>query len=120
MSIFSSFANQARLRSFGGTGGGTGASDMDILLLRSARRRDAIDHAVMIGLAGIDPRRSERGLVGRVGKFLGFQRDAVAHAVEMAVLADERAVEEVAVVDLHPRLGGPQIGRASYRERVYQ
>src|SRR3546814_10638757 len=65
MSIFSSFANQARLRSFGGTGGGTGASDMDILLLRSARRRDAIDHAVMIGLAGIDPRRSERGLVGR-------------------------------------------------------
>src|SRR3546814_3843838 len=104
MSIFSSFANQARLRSCGGTG----ASDMDILLLRSARRRDAIDHAVMIGFAGIDPRRSEGGLVGRVGKFLGFQRDAVAHAVEMAVLADERAVEEVAGIDLHPRLSGPQ------------
>src|SRR3546814_9451500 len=96
MSIFSSFANQARLRSCGGTG----ASDMDILLLRSARRRDAIDHAVMIGFAGIDPRRSEGGLVGRVGKFLGFQRDAVAHAVEMAVLADERAVEEVAGIEL--------------------
>src|SRR3546814_19603356 len=108
MSIFSSFANQARLRSFGGTGGGTGASDMDILLLRSARRRDAIDHAVMIGLAGIDPRRSERGLVGRVGKFLGLQRDAVAHAVEMDVLADERAVEAV------------EIGRESCRERVGQ
>src|SRR3546814_17395581 len=83
---------------------------MDFLLLRSARRRDALDHAVMIGLAGIDPRRSERGLVGRVGKFLGFQRDAVAHAVEMAVLADERAAEGV----------GGEIGRASRWERVCQ
>src|SRR3546814_8407788 len=92
---------------------------MDILLLRSARRRDAIDHAVMIGFAGIDPRRSEGGLVGRVGKFLGFQRDAVAHAVEMAVLADERAVEEVAGIDLHPRLSGPQLEHAS-RFRVLQ
>src|SRR3546814_12306305 len=124
MSIFSSFANQARLRSCGGNG----ASDMDILLLRPARRRDAIDHAVMIGFAGIDPRRSEGGLVGRVGKFLGFERDAVAHAVEMAALADERAVEEVAGIDLHARLGRPQlehaarfpIGRASVRGRVRQ
>src|SRR3546814_14634950 len=71
----------------------------------------------MIGLAAIDPRRSERGLVGRVGKFLGFQRDAVAHAVEMAVLADERAVEEVAGVDLQPRPGGPKLQQA-YRFRI--
>src|SRR3546814_10654434 len=37
----------------------------------------------------------------------------------MAVLADERAVEEVAGVDLHPRLGGPQLQHAS-RFRVLQ
>src|SRR3546814_14677671 len=37
----------------------------------------------------------------------------------MAVLADERAVEEVAGIDLHPRLGGPQLQHAS-RFRVLQ
>src|SRR3546814_3737080 len=73
----------------------------------------------MIGFAGIDPRRSEGGLVGRVGKFLGFERDAVAHAVEMAALADERAVEEVAGIDLHARLGRPQLEHAA-RFRILQ
>src|SRR3546814_19215386 len=48
-------------------------------------------------------------------EFLRFHRDAVALAIEMAVLADERAVEEVAGIDLHSRLGRQHFEHASAR-----
>src|SRR3546814_19356198 len=51
----------------------------------SALDRQAVDHLVVIGLARIDPRRQEFGLVGRIGEFLRLQRNAVAHAVEMTL-----------------------------------
>src|SRR3546814_17904777 len=63
----------------------------------------------------IDACRGEFGLVGRIGEFLRFNRDAVALSIEMAVLADERAVEEVAGIDLHSRLGRQHVAHASAR-----
>ena len=78
-----------------------------------------VDHAVVVRLARVHPRRSERRLVGRVGKDLRLERDPVAHAVDVLLLADQRAVEEVAGVDLDSRLVGQHLEHAA-RARVLE
>ncbi|KAG5719920.1 hypothetical protein E4T56_gene15533, partial [Termitomyces sp. T112] len=60
----------------------------------------------LFGLAGIDAGGNEIGMVGRIGKLLRLQRDAVAHAIDVPVLAQHRAVDESACIELDPRLGG--------------
>src|SRR5690606_40564929 len=69
------------------------------------RGRQAIDHHVPIGLAGVDARRGEARLVRGIGKLLRFERDAVAHAVHPPAAPGRGAIEEVASVEL-------EIGRA--------
>ena len=53
-----------------------------------------------------DARRSEGGVVGRVGKELALERYAIAHSVHVALLSDQRAIEEIASIDLDSRLVG--------------
>ncbi|VVT19327.1 hypothetical protein SPHINGO391_460096 [Sphingomonas aurantiaca] len=85
----------------------------------SAGDGEAIDHGVVIGLARIDACRHEARLVRRVGEFLRFQRDAVPHPVQMALLADKRSVEEIAGIELHARLGRQHLEHAA-RQRILQ
>src|SRR3546814_18887427 len=76
-------------------------------------RRETENHAMVIRRARIDACRGEFGLVGRIGEFLRFHRDAVALAIEMAVLADERAVDEVAGIALPSRPVRPHFAPSS-------
>src|ERR1700712_5723999 len=72
-----------------------------------------------IGLAGIDPARDETRLIGCIRKLLRLERDAVAHAVEVAALAHERPVKEVAGVELQAGLSGQNLQHAP-RFRIFQ
>ena len=98
----------------GARGGGMG--------LVVAVRRQGVDGRRVVGLPGTEDRRREVRLVRRVGEVLGLQREPVALAVLPAARADERAVEEVAGVELDPGLGrsrssarGRSPGRAAAR-----
>ena len=74
-------------------------------LLVMAGGRERVDGRGLVGLPGTEDRRGEVGVVWRVGVVLGFQREPVALAVLPAAGAIERAVEEVARVELDPGLG---------------
>ena len=60
---------------------------------------------LMVGLSRFQLARGELGVVGRVGKVLGFQAKAGVLGVYVTVLAVERSVEKIAGIELHPRLG---------------
>src|SRR5690348_13377079 len=72
---------------------------------RSARcvareRREAMHGRAPERLAGAQHRRGEVGAVGRIGKVLGLETDAVALPERLPFAADEAAVELVAGVAL--------------------
>src|SRR4051794_14400006 len=68
---------------------------------------------MVIGFARIDPRRAEIRLIRGVGEFLRLEGDAVAHPVHMAMLADQRAVEKIAGIELHAWLSGQHLEHAA-------
>ena len=72
-----------------------------------------VDRRRVVGLPGTEDRRRELGLVRRVREVLGLQRKAIALAVLPATRAVQRAVEEVARVELDPRLVGLDRQQAS-------
>ncbi len=80
-----------------------------------AQRRERVDRRRVVRVARVEPGRRERLLVRRVGIVLRLQRQPVTLAVGPAARAVERAVEEVARVELDPRLGGPDLERAAAR-----
>ncbi len=48
-------------------------------------------------------------LVGGIRKLLGFERDTVAHAIEMAGFANDRTIKKIACVKLKAWLGGQNL-----------
>src|SRR3990170_7392641 len=81
--------------------------------------REAVDHSVVVRLPRVHARRPESGLVRCVGEQLRLKRNPVAHAVDMPSLANQRAVEEVAGIDLDPGLIGKYLQHAA-RHRVLE
>src|SRR3546814_5104628 len=61
-------------------------------LLGGLTGRQAIGHHVVIGLTGGESRRSERGLIGRIGENLRFHHDRIALAIDAVGLAVAGAV----------------------------
>src|SRR5437016_2752102 len=69
-------------------------------------RRERVDGRGLVRLPGTEDRRREVGLVRRIWEVLGLERQPIALAVLPATRAVERAVQEVARVELDSRLGG--------------
>src|SRR3954452_15825220 len=69
-------------------------------------RREPMHRHLVVLLARPQHRRGEVLLVRGVREVLGFQAEAVVFDVDLATLADNRGVEQVAVVELDARLGG--------------
>src|SRR4051812_29577946 len=69
-------------------------------------RREPVDRRLRVAPRRLERDRRKPGLVGRIGEVLGLEADARVALVAAAALADDRAVEEVAGVALHARLGG--------------
>src|SRR4051795_3750180 len=79
-------------------------------------RRESMDRRLLVLLARPQHRRGETRLVRRIGEVLGLQTEAVVLDVDLAALAGDRGVEQIAVVELDARLGGvdfhhPSTGR---------
>src|SRR5688572_18500383 len=83
-----------------GGGGATGAGVAARLGGEPVEGRGVVD------LAGPEHGGWEVGVVRRVRVVLGLEREPVTLAVHPAARADQRAVQEVAGVELDPRLGG--------------
>ena len=75
-------------------------------------RRKAEDHCVHILVAGIEPRRGKLGAIRRIREHLRFQAQPVALTVDAAGLADDRAVEKVAGIELQARRGREHLQHA--------
>ena len=73
---------------------------------RGSHRREAIDGLVPVEPAGIEPRGRKVGTVRRVRPGLRLQAERVGLAIELSALAGERAVEEIAGIELQARLVG--------------
>src|SRR4030088_1719518 len=78
-----------------------------------ARRRELIDGRRVVRLPRTEDRRREVRLVRRIWEVLGLQRQPVPLAVLLVAGAVQRAVEEVARVELDPRLVGLDRQQAS-------
>src|SRR5215217_555716 len=90
-----------------------------VVVVLLADGREPVDRARPVGLARPDGRRREVGVIRRVGVVLGLEREPVALAILAAARPVQRAVEEVARVELDPGLGGGDRQQASAR-RVEQ
>src|SRR5690606_26321983 len=71
----------------------------------TSHRAERIDRPRRIRFARVERGARERRLIRRVGIVLRFQAEAVAFVVDVAVLAGDRTVQEIAAVELHARLG---------------
>src|SRR5215813_1816033 len=76
-------------------------------------RREAVDRGGLEGLAGLQFRSRELGMIRRVGKMLCFQAEGVTLLVDLASGSGDRAVEEVAGIELHAGLVGEDFEDAS-------
>src|SRR5437773_2815432 len=65
---------------------------------------ELVDRARAVLLSRTQRGRREARLVRRVGKMLCLHREAVAMTVDDAILPPQRAIEEVAGIELEPRL----------------
>src|ERR1700744_3380852 len=68
-----------------------------------------------IGLSGIEPRRWKIRTVRRIRIMLRLQAQRIELAMGAAVFADHAAVEEIAGIELHAGLIGPQFHGAPGR-----
>src|SRR3989337_292347 len=75
------------------------------------------DHHVPVWRGRVDSRGAELRLIGSVGKLLRLKRETVTHAVKAAVLAGVGPVEEVAGIELDPRIGGEDLEHTA-RSRI--
>src|SRR6185312_16380033 len=74
-----------------------------------SHQREAIHRLVPVGLSGIEPRRRKIGTVGRVGPGLRFEAEGIRLPIESVAFAAQRAVEEVAGIELQAGLVGQQL-----------
>src|SRR5207249_6992349 len=82
---------------------------------RSSSYPEREHRARAIRRARAQDRRREVGVIGRVGKMLGFEAQPGAVRVHAAALSFNSAVQEVAGVELHAWLGRAHIERATAR-----
>src|SRR5205814_3603699 len=71
--------------------------------------RELVDRRLMIGLAGLELGGRELWVVRRIREVLRLQAKCRAMAVNLSTLAVNRAVEEVASIELNPGLGGEDL-----------
>src|SRR5580698_2858199 len=74
---------------------------------------------MVVGRTGIKPCRVEAGTVGRVRELLSLECDAISHPVQVAVFADQGAIEEIPRIYLQAGFGGPHLEHTS-RARLLQ
>src|SRR5437660_3062670 len=67
------------------------------------------DDPVTILRSGVEPARAERRLIDRSGEQLRLERESVALPVQAPALADPGAVEEIARIELNPRVIAEQL-----------
>src|SRR2546421_9983568 len=79
---------------------------------------ELVDRARAVLLSRTQRGRREARLVRRVGKMLCLHREAVAMTVDDAILSSQRAIEEVAGIELEPRLCRVDLDYGAIRRHV--
>jgi hypothetical protein len=74
---------------------------------------ELVNDGVVVGLARLQFGRWEIRMVRRIGKMLRFHAEGVADLINLAALAGDRAVQEIAGVELQAGLGRPDFHDAA-------